>query len=193
MHLASRSRLASWLMFGSAFSLFIYVVSNVGYQVTTQNQLTSAWDKTHVVSGVTPGAVAFRRPRLRTGEPLAKISVPSINFSGVVLEGTDDRTLSGGPGHLVGTAYPGEAENVVISNHNTYSQQWGDLKVGQSIQLDTDYGRYVYKVTGFKVIDANDKSVTGSTGHGSLTFTTCYPLWAGALARQRYVVQADLQ
>ncbi|MEA2646710.1 MAG: sortase [Chloroflexota bacterium] len=180
-------------MFGCAFSLFIYVASNVGYQVTTQNQLTSTWDRTHVVVSGTTTVQDQRRPRLRAGEPLARISVPSIGFNGVVLEGTDDRTLSGGPGHLIGSAYPGEPDNVVISNHNTYSQQWGDLKVDQVIQLDADYGRYVYKVTGFKIIDANDKSVTASTGHGALTFTTCYPLWAGALARQRYVVQADLQ
>ena len=179
-------------MFGCAFSLGLYVVSNVGYQVTTQNALTSAWDKTHVVSGTT-NAQVFQRPRLRTGESLAKISVPAINFNGVVLEGTDDRTLSGGPGHLLGTSYPGEPDNVVISNHNTYSQQWGDLKVGDTIQLDTDYGRFVYKVTGFKIVDANDMSVTASTGHASLSFITCYPLWAGALARQRYVVQADMQ
>jgi LPXTG-site transpeptidase (sortase) family protein len=188
------TRLISWIILGMAFSLFLYVGSNVAYTASSQSELASAWDKGHIHSGA-PGqalTVAFARPRLADGQPLAKITVPSINFSGIVLEGSDNRILSGGPGHVDGTAYPGEPDNVVISNHNSYSLSWGDLKTGQDITLETDYGSYTYRVTGFKIVGSNDKSVTASTGRPSLTFITCYPLWAGALATQRYIVLADL-
>lgn len=195
MHLASRARVASWLMIGIGLSLGLYVGSNVGYQVTRQNELAGDWSKQHTGNS-TPLAgslLSLQRPRLAVGQPLAKITVPSINWSGIVLEGTDDSVLAGGPGHLVGTAYPGENDNVVISNHNSYSQQWGDAKTGQTIVLETDYGVYTYRITDFKIVDAGDKAITASTGHATLTFITCYPLWAGALATQRYVVLADLQ
>lgn len=181
-------------MFGTAISLFVYVGSNVGYQVTKQNELSSAWNQQHTaISGQAGKIFDSKRPRLALGQPLAKMNVPTIGFSGIVLEGTTNQVLAGGPGHLEETAYPGEADNVVISNHNSYSQQWGDLKPGQPIQLVTDYGTYTYLMKGSKVVDANDRSVTASTGRPTLTFTTCYPLWAGALARQRYVVFAELQ
>jgi sortase A len=193
MRFGNWARSVSWLMFGIATSLLIYVGSNVGHQVTMQNQLSDDWNKQHGTAAVQPGQpLTLHRPRLSEGIPLAKISVASIHFTGIVLEGTSTQVLSGGPGHLIGTAYPGENDNVVISNHNSYSQQWGDLKAGDTIDLTTDYGSYSYRVTGFRVANPDDLSISASTGKPTLTFTTCYPLWAGALATQRYVVSAEL-
>jgi LPXTG-site transpeptidase (sortase) family protein len=180
-------------MFGSAFSIALYVGSNIAYTADTQNTLTRQWEQSHpsIASSSAP-LLDFARPRLAYGQPMAKIVVPSIDFKGVVLEGTTFDVLAGGPGHVIGSAYPGEKENVVISNHNGYSLSWGNVKVGDMIILQASYGTYNYRVTGFKIIDAKDTSVTGPTGRPMLTFTTCYPLFAGALASQRYVVFSDL-
>ena len=113
-------------MIGTGLSLAIYVGSNAGYQFTRQDQLSKDWNSSHPTAATaSPGKfLTLQRPRLALGKALAKITVPSIAWSGIVLEGTDGKVLSGGPGHLVGTAYPGESDNVVISNHNSYSQQW---------------------------------------------------------------------
>lgn len=200
MNLSTALRLASWLLIGSALSLAVFAGSNAAYDITSQNELSAAWDQAHRQTAKANPALgpadAFQlnvqRPRLAVGQPLAKITVPSIQWHGVVLEGNDDKVLAGGPGHLVGSAYPGEPDNVVISNHNTYSMQFANLKAGEQIVLDTDYGHYAYRVTGFKIISATDSSVTAHTGKAQLTFTTCYPLWQGAFAKQRYVISADL-
>ncbi|MDQ6748540.1 MAG: class D sortase, partial [Candidatus Dormibacteraeota bacterium] len=199
---SSLIRLVSWLLMGGAISLAVYAGSNAAYDATTQTELSGAWDRTHHAStpptatsngaGALGGAFQVQRPRLAVGQPLAKMRVPAVDWSGVVLEGSDDRVLSGGPGHLVGTAYPGEPDNVVVSNHNTYSMQFAKLKTGDQIILDSDYGSFTYRVTGFRVVSAGDRSVTAHTARASLTFTTCYPLWAGAFASQRYVIGADL-
>ena len=182
-------------MIGTGLSLAIYVGSNAGYQFTRQDQLSKDWNSSHPTAATaSPGKfLTLQRPRLALGKALAKITVPSINWAGIVLEGTDGKVLSGGPGHLVGTAYPGESDNVVISNHNSYSQQWSGVKEGQVIRLDADYGSYTYAVTGFRVVEASDLSPTASTGRPTMTFITCWPLYLGALARQRYVVTAELQ
>ena len=138
MPLATILRLVSWLFMGSALSLAIYSGSNAAYDATSQSELVSQWDSTHhaqtpATQSQAPGATSFgsvfqiQRPRLAVGQPLAKISVPSAKWSGVVLEGSDSRVLAGGPGHVVGSAYPGEPDNVVISNHNTYSMQFGGI------------------------------------------------------------------
>jgi sortase A len=195
-------RLVSWLFIGSALSLGIYAGSNYAYDTSSQSELTAQWDRNHrnppapastTQSTSTTGfgdVFQVQRPRLAVGQPLAKISVPSVRWSGVVLEGSDDRVLAGGPGHVVGSAYPGEPDNVVISNHNTYSLQFGDLKPGDQIILDTDYGHFVYRVTGTRVAGANDRSITAHTDKAQLTFTTCWPLYAGAFATQRFVISA---
>ena len=189
---------------GTALSLLIFSGSNAAFTATSQSELASSWDSSHhgspaaTSATTTPNAndlaavFQIQRPRLAVGQPLAKISVPAAgNWKGIVLEGSDDRVLAGGPGHLVGTAYPGEPDNMVISNHNTYSLQFGSLKVGDQIIVDADYGHFVYRVTGFKTVAANDRSVTGHASRATLTFTTCYPLWAGAFAKERYVITAD--
>jgi LPXTG-site transpeptidase (sortase) family protein len=201
MPTAALIRLFSWLLMGFAVSAAVYAGSNAAYDATSQTELTSAWDSSHhdaptaaptpTASGVFGNAFQVQRPRLAVGQPLAKMSVPAVSWSGVVLEGSDDRVLSGGPGHLVGSAYPGEPDNVVISNHNTYSMQFSKLKAGDQIILETGYGKFIYRVTNFSTIDAKDRSVTRHTGKATLTFTTCWPLWAGAFASQRYVISAD--
>jgi LPXTG-site transpeptidase (sortase) family protein len=195
MRLVSTTRLISWLLIGTGLSFAISAGSSLGHQVTRQNQLSDDWSRSHRASAaVQPGSVlTLKRPRLSAGQPLARINVPSINWAGIVLEGTEPQVLSGGPGHLVGTAYPGEPDNVVISNPNAYSQQWSGLRLGDSIELATDYGSFSYKVSDLRIAGADDKSLTGSRGRASMTFIACYPLWAGALGTQRYVAFADLQ
>lgn len=196
--------LASWLMIGMAIGIAMYVTSNVAYTADNQATLTHAWDRSHPLIpqsasstqttgvGVAP-VVAFQHPRVAYGQPMAKIQVPSINWTGIVLEGSELNVLAGGPGHVVTSAYPGEDGNVVISNHNSFSLAWGNVKVGDPIILQTDYGTYTYRVTGFKIVEADDRVVTSlGNGQPTLTFTTCYPLYAGALAHQRYAVFADL-
>ena len=194
-------RLISWLMIGWGTSLLLYVASNVAYLNGTQEALTQQWDRTHAVikqqaatatnSGAAP-VLTFQRPRLARGQALAKILVPSIGWEGVVVEGSDSVILAGGPGHVNSTAYPGENDNVVISNHNSYSLAWSKARVGDPITLETSWGSFTYHITGFKIVDPNDGSVTASTHRPTLTFITCYPLWAGRFAPQRYVVLADL-
>ena len=194
-------RLVSWLLMGSALSIGIYAGSNFAFDVTSQGELAAAWDSGHRAATDTASPAAgnvnfgnafqVQRPRLAIGQPLAKMSVPAVKWSGIILEGNDDRVLSGGPGHEVGSAYPGEPDNVVVSNHNTYSMQFANLKMGDEIILDTGYGHFVYRVSGTRVTSATDRSITGHTGKAQLTFTTCWPLWAGAFASQRYVITAD--
>jgi sortase A len=187
-------------MFGLALSLFLYVGGNVAYTADTQATLTAQWEGTHradaaaPVSTDAPGSVFFfQHPRLAYGEPLAKIWVPSINFKGVVLEGTDDKVLAGGPGHLPETAYPGEPDNVAISNHNSYSLAWGGIKKGDVIQLQTNWGTFNYRVTGTTIVGGRDTTIARTTyPKPTLTFITCWPLWAGALASQRFVVFGEL-
>jgi sortase A len=189
------SRVASWILLGSALSLLLYAGSNLVYTANRQGELANAWDRSHPQAGpgaLSPDAVTFARPRLADGQPLARIRVPSIGFSAIVLEGTDGRILAGGPGHLDGSAYPGEPDNVVISNREAFSQSWSNLRTGQDIVMETDYGTFTYRVTGLKIVNPDDKKITAPSGRPTLTFLVSSPLWAGSLAPQRYAVLAEL-
>src|SRR3989442_1236124 len=77
---------------------------------------------------VAPASRAGHQP-LR-GEALALLRVPRLGIETVVAEGTDPRTLLLGPGHMEGSALPGEPDNCIIAGHRDapFGRPDGDLR-----------------------------------------------------------------
>lgn len=177
-----------------------YVGVLVGYQDYQQHRLESLWNQQHPASAIhdaTPAtdvvagggaAFAVQKPHLADGQPLARLTIPRIHFEAIVTEGSDSGVLSGGPGHEDHTGYPGEGRIILIGNHNGFSMSWGDLHAGDVIQVEMSYGRYSYKIDKREIVSGDDQAVVRSPEAGEhLYLTTCWPLWAGALASQRLV------
>ena len=113
--------------------------------------------------------------------------VPALGYSATVYEGTDEKTLLRGPGHYPATAWPGHAGNVGIAAHNVYWLAFNRLTKGDRVELQTRSGVFLYEITGSVVTQPSDRNVISATSEHRLTLTTCYPLWAGALATQRLI------
>ncbi|MCB1889440.1 MAG: class GN sortase [Rhodocyclaceae bacterium] len=126
--------------------------------------------------------------------PVARLRAPAQDLERLVLAGADGRTMAFGPGHLYGTALPGEVGNSVIGAHrDTHFAflQW--LEDGDVIEVETPYRRIVrYRVVERAVVDRRDTGPIGQAiGERQLTLVTCYPfdaLRAGGDAR--FVVRA---
>ena len=147
---------------------------------------TGAGDNTNPVIGTTK----TKKPAVR--DIIAKLQFyrPSTNKSLVhakplfIGEGTDDFTLSRGPGHYPSTALPGEAGNVAIAGHRT---GWGspflrlnDLKPGDRIILTARDGtKYRYEVLRKRIVAPDNSKVLGQAvnadGDHRITLTTCDP------------------
>jgi LPXTG-site transpeptidase (sortase) family protein len=175
-----------------------YVGVLVGYQTYQQHRLEGIWTSAHPASSihdVAPVASALDassfpeiRPHLADGQPVARLLIPHIGFEAVVTEGSDTGVLSSGPGHEDHTGYPGEGRMILVGNHNGFSLSWGDLHEGDTIQLEMSYGRYTYTIQKREIVNGNDQAVVRSPLPGEhLYLTTCWPLWAGALAGDRLV------
>jgi sortase A len=81
---------------------------------------------------------------------------------------------------------------VGVAAHNVYWENFPNLKPGDEIDLQTRYGNYRYRVTGSRIVNPSDKTVLIPSADGyHLTLTTCWPLWAGAFATQRFVIFTD--
>jgi len=142
----------------------------------------------HLVTSV-PSVVATTA----SGTPLAKLQIPRIGLSAVVLEGDDDRTLRLGPGHIAGTAMPGEEGNTAIAGHrDTFFRPLRNIRRGDEIVLVLGRGRFDYRVSSLLVVTPDDLGVLAPTGHPSLTLVTCYPFSMFGHAPQRFIVRADL-
>ena len=66
------------------------------------------------------------------------------------------------------------------------------MRPGDQIVLEASDGVYTYTVTGTKVVSPDETWVLYQPGASTLTLTTCWPLWAGALAQQRLAIFAEL-
>src|SRR5919204_2989522 len=105
-----------------------------------------AWDEAEARAVV---ALARRSVALATnsaipiapGSPVAHLVIPRIGLDEIVLEGVDGESLNAGPGHLPGSAFPGERGNSIISAHrDRHFARMDEVQVGDT--LLTESGQY---------------------------------------------------
>ena len=110
--------------------------------------------------------------------PVARLEVPSLGIDEIVLAGDEGAALAFAPGHVDGTAEPGQPGNVVVAGHrDTVFAFLGDLTVGDELSLEAADGRIVrYAVTGTAVVHETDSAVLDPSDASTLTLVTCYPL-----------------
>jgi sortase A len=126
--------------------------------------------------------------------PVARLSVPAQRIDLFVLAGANGRTIAFGPGHVFGTAPPGEEGNSVIGGHrDTHLRFLRDTKAGTELRVQRPDGAWRrYRVEAAAILDAADLWVTRQDGPTRITLVTCYPFDAlRAGGPQRYVVFAD--
>lgn len=142
----------------------------------------------------TAGTSGRTRSRVEAGEVVAKLDAPSVKMSATILEGTDDRTLSRGAGHIEETAYPGEAGNFAIAGHrDTTFRAVRHIKVGDPLVVTTADGVFNYRITKTFIVEPEDVYVLDPTEQPTLTLVTCYPFEYIGHAPRRYIVKAELE
>ena len=126
--------------------------------------------------------------------PVARLRVPRLDVSVIVLEGASGRTLAFGPGHHQGTPLPGRPGNSLISAHrDTHFRFLRDLEPGDEIRVEGAAGTSRrYQVTGTAIVDRREARLAADDDRPRLTLVTCYPFDAvvpgGPL---RYLVFAE--
>lgn len=124
---------------------------------------------------------------------VGKLSIPRINLSDVILDGTSLTILNFGPGHLLGSPYPGQPGNSIIAAHNDLEfHNLGQLQAGDLIYITDKSGKiYKYKTEQSRILGPHDVISLNST-KPTLTLSTCYPFNAYKDTPYRYIVTALL-
>ena len=129
------------------------------------------------------------RPSAR-GAPIGRLVIPALDLDEVVVEGVEESQLVAGPGHLPGSAHPGDAGNAIISAHrDRHFRDLDKLAVGDTIVTQTRHERVVWRVVGRRVVTAA-APVLRSTPHAQLTLTTCWPVRYLGPAPDRLIITA---
>ncbi|MBM7602773.1 sortase A [Metabacillus crassostreae] len=127
------------------------------------------------------------------GEKIGEISIPKLDMSVPIYEGTNEEELGKGAGHYSNSVMPGEDNNTVISGHrDTVFRNLKEVGENDVIKVETAKGIYTYRIEKVRIVDAEDKTVIVPKPEATLTLTTCYPFTYIGDAPERYVLVGNL-
>jgi sortase A len=126
--------------------------------------------------------------------PVARITVPRLGASWIVLSGASGRTLAFGPGHSDGSALPGEAGAAIVSGHrDTHFASLRALQIADEIVVERPDGNRVrYRVDELEVADSRSARLRDPGIGRSLLLVTCWPFDAlSAGGPMRFIASAS--
>ena len=132
-----------------------------------------------------------RATNLGEGDVMARLEIPRLGISVMILHGTEAPTLMLGAGHVPGTPSPGGDGNLVIAAHrDTFFRRLEGIRAGDRIRILTVGHTYEYLVDSTETVDPDETRVMESRGRQELTLITCYPFYFVGSAPKRFIVHA---
>jgi sortase A len=159
-----------------------------------RDRARSAWDRLTARQAVEAAELAIAPDRslsaVRNGAPMARLMIPRLGLDEVVVEGVRDSDLRAGPGHLPGSAIPGDSGNAVISAHrDRHFRSLGSLAIGDTVVTETLAGSTLWIVSKRTIVRRGAPALY-STAEPVLTLTTCWPIQALGAAPERLLFEA---
>lgn len=138
---------------------------------------------TVIFHGETASGSATYADIVGVGESLGYITIPKINVSLPMYEGTDESVLRRGVGHMPMTSYPlgGESTHCVLTGHRGLPEavlftDLDQLEIGDKFYLHTLDEVLAYQVDQVKVVEPNEtKDLEIIKGEDHCTLVTCTP------------------
>ncbi|HEX5076871.1 MAG TPA: class D sortase [Gemmatimonadaceae bacterium] len=125
------------------------------------------------------------------GTPVARLVVPRLGVDEVVVEGVGDDELRAGPGHMMGSALPGDSGTSVISAHrDRHFHALGGIAAGDTVITESAVGTIVWRVSRIRVVHADAPALDARTTP-TLMLTTCWPIRYLGPAPDRLIVEAE--
>lgn len=125
------------------------------------------------------------------GDPIAYLSIPSIGLDVVVAEGATPSVMRRGPGHLAGSAVPGENGVAIVSGNRfgfgSYFLRLDRIEVGDEIVTQSALGRTTYTVIEARVVAADRLDLGTDSPERVLVLFGASRMWGGP---DRIVVRA---
>lgn len=131
------------------------------------------------------------------GQLFGKVKINSIQLSVPLYFGDTEEILRQGAGQFMGSVYPGEIGTSLIGGHNVDDfGKLGAVPVGDTIEIQTTYGNYTYRVTQRGVKDKKDKEIDQmiyQRNDRRIILYTCYPLDSLGMTDQRLFIIGEYE
>jgi sortase A len=144
---------AVWLVVTLACSVLVLYLLEPMFQQRNQTDLLRSYRTTvlhsaHEADSLAGVKLPTRPPTL--GQPVAVLEIARLHLRQVVVEGVAANQTQNGPGHVPGTAGPGQSGNsAIVGRRAIYGGPFGsitDLHEGDRILVTTTQGQSVYEV-----------------------------------------------
>ena len=126
--------------------------------------------------------------------PVAKVEMERIGLEAIVLKGGSGQALAFGPGHLEGTAIPGEEGTTVIAAHrDTHFAGLAKVRLGDEIRVTRADGVTVwFRVTRMSVAPWDANGIDPQADGRWLVLSTCWPFGTSEPGPLRFLVKAQM-
>ena len=125
---------------------------------------------------------------------VARVSVPRLGKSAIVLAGASGQALAFGPGQVERTPQAGEPGTAVYSAHrDTHFAFLGEVAIGDEIIVTRRDGHDLrFRAIGTSVVHWDASGIDPAAAGRQLALVTCWPLNGKIAGPLRYVVHATL-
>ena len=126
--------------------------------------------------------------------PVARVEVPRLNESAIVLHSSSGQALAFGPGHVEQTPPAGADGTAIYAAHReTHFAFLGEVVVGDEIKVTRRDGAVRrFHVTGTSIVHWNASGIDPLARGRNLVLATCWPLDGKVPGPLRYLVHAEL-
>ncbi len=177
---------------GAAVLLYVgYRYASGAYERDAARTAWAELEARNVVASTPPSLTAVPTHITYTaGALVGRLLIPTVKLDEVIAEGIGDEELDAGPGHLPGSALPGEPGNAVISAHrDRHFHSLGRVVIGDTVITETRTARTTWVITGRKIVGQYQPSLFPSA-EPELTLTTCWPIRYIGPAPDRLILTA---
>jgi sortase A len=158
-----------------------------------RDEARTAWAALEAHNAVTAASTltaASAHTTYGPGALVGRLLIPSVQLDEVIAEGVGDEELDAGPGHLPGSASPGEPGNAVISAHrDRHFHSLGRVSIGDTVITETRTARTTWVIVGRRIVGRYQPSLFPSA-EPELTLTTCWPIRYIGPAPDRLILTA---
>jgi len=120
--------------------------------------------------------------------PVAKLEVPRLQETSIVLDGVSGQAMAFGPGLMHGPK-PGEAGLAVISAHrDTHFRFLKNIKLGDEVYItNADGTQSRFKISETRIVEADASGLYQSADEAQIALVTCWPFDALRQGSKRFV------
>jgi len=179
--------IAGALLLSFSFGRYVIGALNADH---ARSEWESAEAKSTVALARSTALRAGARETIATGAPVARLVIPRLALDEIVLEGVGDDQLNAEPGHLPGTAFPGEPGNAVVAAHrDRHFNHLDAISVGDTITTESGTLKKTWVVVEKRIV-GKDEPALFPASDPTLTLTTCWPIRYIGPAPERLIVTA---